>query len=301
MKKLIDNFIAHHRAGYFGNTEKIYREQAGKFSAHFAGKELSSLTTADMADWIHHMMKEDHLRSNTVKLRVGVARKLLNFAVRKKLIAANPLLSEDLPLIKHQKPDRVPFTRDQYETVLEASRNASEHPAWIQSALMIGWHIGARVSDIARLEWQKCIQFTAKTVTIWPKKKQNVDEKLIIPMDDELFGHLVALYNNRKSESIYVLPKMQRLYQDTPREIDRAYRKLCDSVGLTGHSSHSMRHGFVSRLLNSGTDAIIVSSLTGQTLKQIQTYAHVSVEAKINALNQSKPEQPVRGVAVAEF
>lgn len=304
MKKLIEDYVAHFKAGWFGGTEKVYRLQFGRFARHFAGKELASITVPDVATWIHHMLKEEKLRAKTVKERIKITRYVLDFAVRQKVIQSNPLNNKkDLPKIKCQKVERVPFIHSEYLRVAEEARNAQKYHSWWVTAITIGWHTGIRVSDVASLEWEKNVIFGKQWLKVWPKKKANVEECLTIPMDLDLFNHLLALYNNREDDRPHVLPQMYFQYYQEPREIDRTFRKICDAVGLHEHTFHSLRHGFVSRLLNNGVDCLIISSLTGQSLSQIKAYAHVSIEAKIAALHAVAQKYCLRefGTTVENF
>lgn len=304
MKKLLASYIEHFRAGWFGGTEKVYTLQFGRFITYFAGKELASLTVADMATWINHMAKVEKLRTKTVKERIKIVRHVLDFAVRQKVIAKNPLKEKaDLPRLKNQKIYRVPFTHSEYLQVLAEAQNAQKHAGWWMTAIMIGWHTGIRVGDVAGLEWQENIIFGKEWIKVWPKKKANVEECLTIPMDPELFSHLLALRNNRDAEEQrpFVLPRMNYLYHQEPREVDRGFRKICDAVGLHEHTFHSFRHGFVSRMLNADVNYLIIQSLTGQSLSQIKAYAHISIEAKISALNKSTTQTETSGASAEQF
>jgi integrase len=304
MKKLLEDYVAHFRAGWYGGTEKFYRLQFGRFSRYFAGKELSEITTRDCADWIHHMLKVEQLRSKTAKERAKIAKHVLNFAVRQKLLAVNPLNNKaDLPRIRNQKVYRMPFTHSEYLQVLVEAQNAQKHAGWWVTAITIGWHTGIRVGDVACLEWQENIIFGKEWMKVWPKKKANVEECLTIPMDPELFSHLLALYNNRDADEQrpFVLPRMNYLYHQEPREVDRGFRKICDAVGLHEHTFHSFRHGFVSRMLNADVNYLIIQSLTGQSLSQIKAYAHISIEAKISALNKSTNQPETSGASAEQF
>lgn len=299
MKNLIEDYLQRHRASYWGNTERGYRSQAGQFAKHFAGRKLESITVADIADWANAMRKSG-IRVSTLKQRVKIAKYLLDFAVTEKLIPSNPIRSPGLPRFKEQKVDRVPFTEEEFRRAYSESLNADRYPAWAGGAIMVGWHTGIRISDVADLEWQKCIGFSERLVRVWPNKKANVEEKLIIPMSDELFNYLLAAYNNREDERPHVFPRLEYLYREESQRVREAFRKIFDTVGLPDHSFHSFRHGFVTRLLNNQVDAIIIASMTGHTLQQVLAYSHVSISAKINALNKGNNMQP-RGTAVGEF
>jgi integrase/recombinase XerC len=75
-----------------------------------------------------------------------------------------------------------------------------------------------------------------------------------------------------------------RLFQITPRQVQRIFRKICDQAGVKDLVPHSMRHGKAHRILKKGG-----------TLKDVQeTLGHSSVVSSMRYLNLSKEERQER-------
>lgn len=89
---------------------------------------------------------------------------------------------------------------------------------------------------------------------------------------------------NLEPDRQFVLPVMHEIYEHSRPVLPMEFRVICDAAGLPEHSFHSYRHGFVSRLLNQGVGHLVIASMTGHSLEQIETYAHVSADAKRAAL-----------------
>jgi site-specific recombinase XerD len=306
MNKLVDQYIEQFKAGWFGNTEKTYRLQLGLFISYLKSQklDLGTFTIEEASKWILHQ-KQTGQRHKSINERVAIARRFLHFCMRRSVIQTNVLaVKQDLPRLKEQKSRRVPFTQEQYLTVVKEAMDADRYPSWALSMIHIAWHTGLRLGDVSLLEWRKNIYFTQKWIKVWPTKKINVDEMLIIPMEMDLFSHLLALYNNREEDRDEVLPRAHYLYRMENYVLDDTFRKIFHTAGLPDHTFHSFRHGFVTRLINAAVHPIVIASMTGQTIKQIEDYAHVSVEAKLRALNQASANPEMRvseGTNASEF
>ncbi len=215
-------------------------------------------------------------------------------------IPPRQILWRRIPRIPSVKPDMACFTEDEYQRALAVARNPKplqkvgrtgpgKQPLkpWISSLLVIGWNTGARISDAARLRWED-VDFEAGTVTLHPQKRRRVGQTIVLPLTGELHAELERLRAVRNgSQSPHVLPEAAGYYGD--RMLRDWLRTLCERAGLSPkHRFHSLRHGFASRLLNSGVDSLTVSAMTGQSLKVLQGYVHVSMEAKRKALLNNK-------------
>lgn len=75
-----------------------------------------------------------------------------------------------------------------------------------------------------------------------------------------------------------------RLFQITPRQVQRIFKKVCEQAGVKGLVPHSMRHGKAHRILKKGG-----------TLKDVQeTLGHSTIISSMRYLNLSKEEQQER-------
>lgn len=243
------------------------------------------------------------LSNNTIAYKVMLVRSFLGWLVDEEELEVNPLVGRKLPALPSSEPDTVPFTHEEYERIIAELRREDRVPVyglelkeirrpayrdWWVPTCQIGWHTGLRISDIAGLKWSS-VDFERELLTVRPKKKAARREILEIPMEPELVRIMLGLWERRIPNNQYVLPILAGYYQDKARKmVVHWFRLACDRCGFKRHSFHSFRHGFVTRLLNAGVDPITIGSMTGQSLSTITSYAHVSNEAKVVALQKSR-------------
>jgi site-specific recombinase XerD len=63
------------------------------------------------------------------------------------------------------------------------------------------------------------------------------------------------------------------------RQAQSVFQSLCRTVGITGITPHSMRHGYATRLLRAGVNLAVVSKLLGhESIKTTEVYLHLGTE-----------------------
>jgi integrase len=264
------------------------------FIAAFDGKCLNGITTSEVSAVILKMT-QDGVAPSTMKVSIHILAAVFRFAVAEKMIEATPVNLDRLPKIRVGQSERVAFTEAQYQRMLEVSRNAKKYHSFWPSAIIIGWNTGLRKGDVACLEWDK-IDFGERIIRVWPKKKEAFNERLTIPMSKELDEHLRALLNNcAYPEHALVLPDMKTWwieYDSSGKigygpELRREFRAIATEAGCPRMVFHCLRHAFVTRLLEADVHPIVIASMTGHSLDQLQNYAHVSLDKKRRALEQA--------------
>ena len=258
---------------------------------------IESIDTAEIAVFIHKLLHDKLKNPNSVRMYLARMKSFFSWCRLRGFMKHDPL--EGLPKIKPAEVHKVPFTWGQYQLVLDAAakfKGTVRRPAinWVH-ACTLGWHTGLRFSDCATLRWEMC-DFISDVINARPKKMAHVRKEIAIPMEPLLRLHLLSL---GYKESGLVDPFFCHEYHsDRPRHLDN-FREICDSVGLPRHTFHSLRHSFVSRLLNSGVSAEVVSQLTGQSAAIVSRYAHISIDAKRKAMERAREpeEQPKAEVA----
>lgn len=164
-------------------------------------------------------------------------------------------------------PERLPITYSQYQRLLSQAVGCKYFfPDWVRVACFLGWHAGLSVRDISFLEWS-FIDFADAAINIpgLPPRQ--------IPLEYELWEVLQILYEQREGQSPFVLPLMHGSFiADRTNRICRMFSRLFKNARLPEYNFQSFRHGFVVRLLEVGTDSLLIASMTGLSLKQIQKY-----------------------------
>lgn len=278
MKEQFARFLDYRKSAIKPSTAETYRmDQAAFFRwAESQGLTLRNIQRVHIAEWMAHAQTIGQ-SNGVIMARLAILRAFFTWAQDNGLRSANPVELKKLPRLKTGEPNKQPFTEAEFGRVLEASTQPGIRPFW-PAAIQIGWSTGLRMSDVAGLLWAET-DLPNRTITR-RAMKMNTDAPRIIPIDTDLLERLLSI----ERTSLFVLPEMQALYQQARTLLCGDFRQLCDKCALPGHSFHSLRHGFASRLINAGTDSLIVASMTGQTHKTLKGYVHVTVEAKRKAL-----------------
>lgn len=282
MKEHFARFLDYRKSAIKPSTAATYRTDQAAFFRWSEGRGLTvrNIQRVHIAEWMAHAQTIGQ-SNGVIMARLAILRAFFAWAADNGLRSANPVELKKLPRLKSSEPDKRPFTDAEFGRVLEASTQPGIRPFW-PAAIQIGWSTGLRMSDVAGLLWGET-DLPNRTITR-RAIKTSTDTPRVIPIDTDLLERLLNIERN----SLFVLPEMQAIYQQARTQLCGEFRRLCDKCELPGHSFHSLRHGFVTRLVNAGVDSLTIGSLTGQSLGVIKQYAHVSVEAKIEALRKAK-------------
>jgi integrase len=258
-------------------------------------KKITHYTRADILALVQGWQASG-LKGVTIQNKLRWLTGVFKWAVDDELIAVSPVVRSRLPKITIENPNREPFSFGEFQRVLEAVKSLTtiDCEMW-RGACTVGYYTGLRISDIADLMWEPdkdrmgtWVDFAEESITAHPKKRRKVGQRLEIPIEPELYQFLETLTADRRPGRPWVLPYFHWRQETDRGDLADDFRKICDRLNLPNHSFHSFRHGFVTRLINAKVDPITVGSMTGQSVHQISRYAHVSNEAKVVALAQSR-------------
>ncbi len=275
MNTLASQFIDGIALSLAPNTLSKYSDALAGLSEHFP--DPSKVKTADVLAWIEEE-KASGVKNITIRSKMGLLMRWFRWMQDTGAISTQPLW-HTLPRLPKGRPHKVHFTESQYQRVLNIAGN---HLWYLETAVIIGWHTGLRMSDVCLLKREN-VSMDDGIIRVVPEKKKRFEQAIEIPVSTELRDHLLKVWNTQP-ETEWVCAELSLKYRHYRTTLAGMFRKMFDEAGLTSQSFHSLRHGFVTRLINSGVSAIVVSSITGQSLKVIQGYAHVSHDAKRRAM-----------------
>ena len=145
------------------------------------------------------------------------------------------------------------------------------------------------------LKW-RAVDLEHRLIRFMPHKTATTSRKRVeIPMSDVLFEALKTI----PQESEYVLPQVAERYKHNPGGISRDTKKLIEAAGFQAVDEgetrrlrnvsrlgfHAFRHSYVSMLINSGVNPLVVRDLVGHTsVDMTARYTHVALDTKVNAV-----------------
>ena len=226
-------------------TRSDYRRAVEVLSKRFTTlEELDRRKAKQFLDWAK---REYQITNPTIRKWMSGYKNLWEYADKDKAVWRDQKLSADTPRAKKQ-----PYSIMQ---VLEMRRILTERndvtASWLQHAVWIAAHTGARESAIARL------RYNAENKTIWFPKAKKEESDRTVPAHSAIWSSLDAWENGcRKSAS----------------SISNQFTLFKQSLGYTSeHDFHSFRRTFCTMCENAKIPEGVAADIAGQK-KQTITY-----------------------------
>ena len=265
------------------------------------GKQIASLTTADMQKFYNKIKKEGRVREHPIHGKTladsmvrGVHMMLheaLDTAVKERLIAKNPTNGTTVP--KCNYPEKQILGDDQLETFLKAIKG---HEYWCDF-FYVEVMTGLRRGEICGLKWQD-INFEENKLQV--KRSVSVKKGGGVSIGEtktetgvrciQMPPSVAEVLQNRKQTAIteWVFPNF--MHPEQPISPATAYRKLkiiLKHAGLPLIRFHDLRHTFATHATHGGVDPKTLAGILGHTNASftLDTYTHVTSDMQKAASN----------------
>lgn len=265
------------------------------------GKQIASLTTADMQKFYNKIKKEGRVREHPIHGKTladsmvrGIHMMLheaLDTAVKERLIAKNPTNGTTVP--KCNYPEKQILGDDQLETFLKAIKG---HEYWCDF-FYVEVMTGLRRGEICGLKWQD-INFEENKLQV--KRSVSVKKGGGVSIGEtktetgvrciQMPPSVAELLKSKKQTAIteWVFPHF--LHPEQPISPATAYRKLkiiLKHAGLPLIRFHDLRHTFATHATHGGVDPKTLAGILGHTNASftLDTYTHVTNDMQKAASN----------------
>ena len=263
------------------------------------GKQISSLTTADMQKFYNKIKKEGRVREHPIHGKTladsmvrGVHMLLheaLDTAVKERLIAKNPTNGTTVP--KCNYPEKQILGDNQLETFLEAIKG---HEYWCDF-FYVEVMTGLRRGEICGLRWQD-ISFEENKLQV--KRSVSVKKGGGVSIGEtktetgvrciQMPPSVAELLKSKRQTAIteWVFPHF--LHPEQPISPASAYRKLkviLKNAELPLIRFHDLRHTFATHATQGGVDPKTLAGILGHTNASftLDTYTHVTSDMQKSA------------------
>jgi integrase len=263
------------------------------------GKQIASLTTADMQKFYNKIKKEGRVREHPIHGKTladsmvrGVHMMLheaLDTAVKERLIAKNPTNGTTVP--KCNYPEKQILCDNQLETFLEAIKG---HEYWCDF-FYVEVMTGLRRGEICGLRWQD-INFEENKLQV--KRSVSVKKGGGVSIGEtktetgvrciQMPPSVAELLKSKKQTAIteWVFPHF--LHPEQPISPASAYRKLkviLKNAELPLIRFHDLRHTFATHATQGGVDPKTLAGILGHTNASftLDTYTHVTSDMQKSA------------------
>lgn len=262
-----------------GKTLDRYRQVVRDFLASLGGRDNL---------WLHQITSRDILAyrtsitaagktGRTANLSVTVISTAFNAALRQHITDKNPCTA--LENLGEKTEERDAFTPAQVSKLVSKAEGD-----W-KGAILLGYYTGARLSDVANMQWS-AIDWQKKTLQFAPRKTK---KPLTVPLHPQLEREL------RKNPGIGKAPMFPTLAgKDTGGRFGLSGRfgAIMEQAGIEGKqtpasggrtlsslSFHSLRHSFTSAMANAGVAPEVRMKLTGHSSSDVHAaYTHHELE-----------------------
>ena len=263
------------------------------------GKQIASLTTAEMQKFYNKIKKEGRVREHPIHGKTladsmvrGVHMMLheaLDTAVKERLIAKNPTNGTTVP--KCNYPEKQILGDNQLETFLEAIKG---HEYWCDF-FYVEVMTGLRRGEICGLKWQD-INFEENKLQV--KRSVSVKKGGGVSIGEtktetgvrciQMPPSVAELLKSKKQTAIteWIFPHF--LHPEQPISPASAYRKLkviLKNAELPLIRFHDLRHTFATHATQGGVDPKTLAGILGHTNASftLDTYTHVTSDMQKSA------------------
>jgi integrase len=260
-------------------------------------EEISMLT---VEQWRTKTRREKGLKASSLNRRITALKALLNWAVKRGIIEANPmgqlerLREEDsntkVRYLSPEEKERLFAALDEREKLIQDAREKSNLPDLSESAfadylkpmIIVSLNTGIRKGSLFQLRWSD-IDFQEGILTIQPSAEKS-SKLLHIPMNEELEETLKTWQQQTRGKGddlVFPSPKTGKVLSNC----QTAWENLLERAGIENFRWHDMRHDFASQLVIQGIDLNTVRELLGHAdLKMTLRYAHLAPGNKLQAV-----------------
>jgi integrase len=268
-------------------THRKYTSVIDQFLRSLGDKAYKRLTDVNSQDISR--FRDSLLRSGLAPRTVNSSARIIlkipfKHAVDSGLLARNPV--NLVKPIRAAAVQREGFSEAQVSALLRVAE-----PEWY-GLVLFGWFTGTRLGDLSQLRWDQ-IDLEQGIVTFVARKTRR---KAVVPLHDQLLGWLRA--QDRRGGPIF--RELSECDTSGSHGLSYQFVKLMARAGIVremtpaegaGRSTsnlsfHSLRHGFVSSLMNRSVSADIRKLLVGHRTDAVHSiYSHRTVELMRSGIN----------------
>lgn len=237
--------------------------------------------------------------ASVVKLH-NILKSALNEAVDNEYVKKNPLLGVETP--NAQKREIEILTIHEQETFIKNLDGET-----LQPFFLLALQTGLRIGEIIALKWD-CVDLDKNIITVKATSKRVITEfdknydgiksKVVlqspktnrsyrtVPLMSSASEMLRNLKDKRNDNDIVFRTSTQSMYE--AKNINRTLKRILEKAKIKHMTFHSLRHTFVSIMLENNVDIKTISEIVGHTKTSftLDTYAHLLPNKKHDAVEK---------------
>jgi integrase len=269
-------------------TQKDYKKHLLHIRAEFGDLPIAALedrrTRGELLAWRDRVGQGSQ---RTADYRFSILARIIAWALDRGLVAVNPC----------KRPGRL-YRGNRAEFVWRAAEEASffaKAPEHLHLALLLAIWTGQRQGDLIELAWE---DYTGTHIQVAQNKTKSKSGKrslkrVLIPVGAPLKAALDALKAKYTTEGEALPETILVTMRGTPWTSDgfrTSWRKGCAKAGVAGLTFHDLRGTVVTRLAIAGASVPQIATITGHSLKDVETILDAHYLLRDGAMAQSAIE-----------
>ncbi len=283
------NFSPHTHASY---AKDLYQFRAFLQEKFPETLQHPDLIDQEMARSFLAVLLDSGMAKKSVVRKISTLRSFFKFALRRKLLPANPMSNVVSPKVEKKLPQ---FLDERAVEKLMLLPDTAEPLGSRDAALLeLLYSTGMRRGELVQLDTDD-IDVYERTVKVVGKG----NKQRILPFGTKAY-HALERYmavrkqlmnkeNAAEQRAVFLTEKGKRLYPGAVNAIVKKYFKEVSEIKQ--QSPHILRHSFATHLLDRGADIFAVKELLGhESLSTTQIYTHLTSERLKKVYRQAHPK-----------
>lgn len=279
------------------HTLTAYASDMKQFSLYLEFQyELKEPERADsqmIRSWIASLA-EEKMDNRSINRKIATLRSYYNFLLRRKAIAADPMLKvkalktdRSLPKYVEEKPMQTMLDEVEFANDFTGLRDKLVLELLYGTGMRLAELIGLKIGDI---------NLYNNTLIVLGKRNKHrvipINKSLVEAINIYMKCREEVLIENPENKDNHYLILTDNGTQTYPMFIQRLVKKYLSLVtSLEQRSPHVLRHTFATHLLNRGADLNAIKDLLGHTsLAATQVYTHNTIEKLKKVFQQAHPK-----------
>lgn len=237
--------------------------------------------TKELAADVINTWQRNGMAASTISSKIKLLSGMSEWGISEGYMSENPWRRLNI-IVPRREPTR--FSVDEYQRILAAARQVDlsfkDWPLFI----VLAWNTGMRISDILTLKWKE-VDWANERIRKVAHKTRKKGRLVDVPLLPEAYKALENHFAGALHEYVFPDAAVERSFDGGHRIFCEQFRKILSKAGVVGKTFHTFRHTFISRCIEGGVSAELVSSITGQSIVTImETYAAPSISSKREAM-----------------
>ena len=238
------------------------------------------------------VLLDSGMAKKSVVRKVSTLRSFFKFAVRRKLLPANPMSNVVTPKVEKKLPQFL----DEVAVEKMMALPDADNPLGSRDAAILEllYSTGMRRGELVQLDTDDIDRYERTVKVVGKGNKER-----ILPFGKKAHQAIERYMTVRKEltgssgsgdvKAVFLTAKGKRLYPGAVNVIVKKYFKEVSE--LQQQSPHVLRHSFATHLLDRGADIFAVKELLGhESLSTTQIYTHMTSERLKKVYRQAHPK-----------